>query len=79
METITISKREYKTLVSRAKAYERLAKSIFVNAIQDPISDIVSDFRKTDLYTEEFQLDLEEGLKKSSLSKKNRDISEVNF
>ena len=67
METITISNKDYKKLVSRAKAYEKLAESIFVNVINDPVEDIVSDFRKTDLYTEEFLTDLEEGLKKSSL------------
>lgn len=70
METITIPKSEYKKLVSRAKAYEKLAESIFVNAIKDPIADIVSDFRRTNIYTEGFLTDLENGLKKSSLSKR---------
>ena len=69
METVTISKSEYKKLISRAKAYEKLAEKFFADAINDPVEDIVSDFRKTDLYTEEFLGDLEEGLKKSSLSK----------
>lgn len=69
METITIPKNEYKKLISKAKAYQKLAESVFVNAIKDPVEDIVSDFRNTDLYTEKFLMDLEKGLKKSSLSK----------
>ncbi len=72
METITISKTEYKRLLSRAKAYEKLAGSIFENAIKDPVSDIVSDFKKTNLYTTEFLKDLEDGLKKSSLAKSKK-------
>ena len=69
METITIPKSEYKKLLSRAKAYEKLAGSIFENAIKDPIDEIVSDFKKTNLYTDKFLKDLENGLKKSSLAK----------
>jgi len=72
METITIPKTEYKRLLSRAKAYEKLAGSIFENAIKDPVSDIVSDFEKTNLYTTEFLKDLEAGLKKSFLAKKKK-------
>ena len=72
METITIPKTEYKKLLSRAKAYEKLAGSIFENAIKDPVNDIVSDFKKTNLYTEGFLKDLEEGLKRSSLGKKRK-------
>jgi len=69
METITIPKTEYKKLLARAKAYEKLAKSIFENAIKDPVTEIVSDFKNTDLYSKEFLNDLEDGLKKSSLAK----------
>lgn len=72
METITIPKSEYKKLLSKAAAYKKLAKSIFENAINDPVDEIVSDFKKTDLYTDEFLSDLKEGLEKSSLSKKNK-------
>lgn len=46
METITIPKAEYKKLLSRAKAYEKLAGSIFEYAIKDPVNEIVSDFIK---------------------------------
>ncbi len=69
METVTISKTEYKKLLTRAKAYEKLAEKIFENAIKDPVNDIVSDFKKTNLYTTEFLKDLEDGLNKSSLVK----------
>ena len=70
METITISKSEYKKLLSKAEAYKRLAESIYENAITDPIDEIVSDFKKTNLYTDDFISDLKAGLEKSSLSKK---------
>jgi hypothetical protein len=72
METITITKTEYKKLLSRAKAYEKLAGSIFENAIKDPVNEIVSDFKKTNLYTVDFLKDLEDGLKKSSLAKNKK-------
>lgn len=72
METITIPKSEYKKLLSRAKAYEKLAGSIFENAIKDPVNEIVSEFKKTNLYTVDFLKNLEDGLKKSSLAKNKK-------
>lgn len=54
------------------QAYEKLAGRIFENAIKDPVNDIVSDFKKNNLYTTEFLLDLEDGLKKSSLAKSKK-------
>ncbi|MFZ1320648.1 MAG: hypothetical protein WAT71_03750 [Ignavibacteria bacterium] len=72
METITISKSEYKKLVAKSKAYEKLAKSVFEDAIKDPVNEIVSDFKQTNLYTDEFLSDLEDGLNKSSLYKKKK-------
>ena len=72
METITIPKAEYKKLLSRAKAYEKLAGSIFEYAIKDPVNEIVSDFIKTNLYSDEFLEDLESGLKKSTLAKSKK-------
>ena len=48
------------------------AGSIFENVIKDPVNDIVSDFKKTNLYTDEFLKDLEDGLKKSSLAKNKK-------
>jgi glucan phosphoethanolaminetransferase (alkaline phosphatase superfamily) len=72
METVTIPKREYKKLVSKAKAYEKLAESFYQNTLNEPVEAIVSDFRKTNLYTDEFLKDLEDGLKKSSLSRNKK-------
>lgn len=67
METITIPKTEYRKLVRKAKAFEKLAENFYQNTIKEPVEAIVSDFRKTNLYSEEFLHDLEDGLKKSSL------------
>ena len=69
MPTVTIPKIEYQKLRKQADAYRRLAGDFFEEAIQDPISDVVEDFRKTDLYTKEFLRDLESGLRKSSYIK----------
>ena len=73
METITIPKSEYKKLVSQSKAYKKLAGQIFKSALDDQISSIVEDFRKSNLYTDEFLSDLESGLRKSSLAKKRNE------
>ena len=72
MESITIPKKEYKKLVSKANAYEKLAESFYKNTLIDSVDNIVSDFRRTDLYTDEFLKDLAEGLNKSSLVKKRK-------
>ena len=72
METITISKSEYRKLVAKSKAYEKLAKTIFEDAINESVNDIVSDFKKTNLYSEEFLSDLKEGLNQSSLYSKKK-------
>ncbi len=72
IETITIPKTEYKKLIFKAKAFEKLAKNIFENVINDSIKDIVEDFKKTNLYTDEFLNDLEDGLKKSTLAKQRK-------
>ncbi len=72
METVTIPKSEYKKLVSKAKAYEKLAESFYETSIEEPVENIVSDFRNTNLYTNEFLNDLEDGLRKSSLGKRKK-------
>ncbi|MBE2219865.1 MAG: hypothetical protein IAE90_16770 [Ignavibacteria bacterium] len=69
MDTVTISKKEYKKLVSQAKAYEKLAKGFFENVIKDPIDDVVLDFKKTRKYSSDFIEDLERGLRKSTYIK----------
>jgi hypothetical protein len=72
METVTISKKEYSKLRSQAKAYEKLAKGFFENIVKDPIEEVVKDFEKTGLYTDEFLDDLGSGLRKSTYSKSRK-------
>lgn len=72
MQTITITKSEYRRLLSQAKAYQKLAGVIFKKILNDPIRDVVDDFRRTKLYSDDFLKDLEEGLKKSSYAKSQR-------
>jgi len=69
METVTISKEEYTNLLLKAKAYQRLASDFFKGVMDESLTDVVNDFRKTNLYTDDFLLDLEDGLKKSSYNK----------
>ena len=61
METIAIPKREYKRLLNTEKAYKKIAGQIYKTVIDSDVKDVVSDFRKSKLYTEEFLTDLEEG------------------
>lgn len=70
MTQITIPKTEYEQLKQQAEAYRRLAARFFESVIKSPIKEVVEDFRKTDLYTEEFLKDLESGLRRSSYGKK---------
>ncbi len=72
METITIPKKEYKKLVSKANAYDKLAKDFFESVVEDSVEKVASDFTKTDLYTQDFINDLKEGLNKSSFSKRKK-------
>ena len=55
----------------RAKLLERLkTKAVKLSPFKkDKIESILSDFKATDLYEDEFLKDLEDGLKKSSLYK----------
>jgi hypothetical protein len=66
---VTITKIEYSRLKREAKAYRRFVVQFFQTAILEPIEDVIEDFRKTNLYTKEFLLDLEDGLRKSSYAK----------
>ena len=68
-EKITIPRIEYVRLKREAQAYRRFAEQLFQTVVQYPIDDVVADFRKTNLYTEEFLADLEDGLRKSSYAK----------
>jgi predicted CopG family antitoxin len=66
METITIPKDEYNNLKRIAEAYKQIAGNIFRNISEDSIENVVNDFKNTDLYSEEFLIDLQAGLEKSS-------------
>ncbi len=66
---VTIPKAEYTRLKREAEAYRRFSVQFFQTAIQEPVKDVVEDFRKTNLYSEKFLVDLEDGLRKSSYAK----------
>lgn len=68
---IIISKPEYDLLTSRSRAYEKITAKLFEFIIQDPIDQVVDDFRKTNIYSDGFIEDLESGLRKSSYAHKN--------
>ncbi|MBU3965450.1 hypothetical protein KKG29_04585 [Patescibacteria group bacterium] len=70
MDKIIISKIEYLRLKQQSAAYKRLASSFYESIPKDSIETVVDDFRKTDIYSEEFLEDLESGLKRSSYAKK---------
>jgi hypothetical protein len=69
MSDITISKAEYRRLKQQASAYRKLTSHLFESIVKAPIEDVVENFRSTDLYTDDFLKDLEEGLRKSSYGK----------
>ena len=68
MNTVTLSKTEYETLNKQAKAYKKLTARLFEFVVKDSVEEVVKDFRKTNLYSDEFLIDLESGLRKSSYS-----------
>ena len=69
MTKVILPKIEYEQLKRQAAAYQKFAANFFEFAIQDPIGEVVKDFRNTDIYNESFLRDLESGLRKSSYSK----------
>ena len=69
MKTVTLTENEYSKLNREAMAYRKLATRVFESVVKDDISAVVDDFRKTELYTEEFLTDIEDGLRKSSYGK----------
>jgi hypothetical protein len=69
IDKVTIPRTEYTLLKREAKAYRRFSEQFFQAIIREPIEDVVQDFRTTNLYTEEFLTDLEDGLRKSSYTK----------
>lgn len=70
MANITVPKTEYKRLERESKAYRKFAERFFEFVLDDSKSDVVQDFRETDLYSEDFLKDLEKGLEKSTYGKK---------
>jgi len=72
MDTITLPKKEYQSLVERAFRYEYLAnlvkkkESLFAAPPTKDVKEVIRDFRATNLYTPEFLRSLEKGLKRSS-------------
>ncbi|MBM4177447.1 hypothetical protein FJ208_01435 [Candidatus Gribaldobacteria bacterium] len=69
MAKITIPRTEYQALKKQAMAFRFFAERFFESLLNDPVSQVVDDFRKTDLYTAEFLADLEDGLLSSSWHK----------
>ncbi|MDA1169025.1 MAG: hypothetical protein O3A36_01660 [bacterium] len=70
MASVTIPKTEYQRLEREAKAYRKFAERFFESVLEDSVPSIMRDFKETGLYSEEFLLDLENGLKKSAHVKK---------
>lgn len=66
---VTLPQREYSRLKQQAKAYRILIAKMFEMPLRDSVDEVVSDFRSTNLYTDEFLIDLEDGLRKSSYAK----------
>lgn len=66
MDTITVPKNEYKQLKQQADVFRAFVGYFFASLVDDSPSAVVNDFRKTNLYTNDFLLDLEEGLADSS-------------
>lgn len=73
MTQITLSKAEYERLKRQSAAYRKFAVKLFELIVKDPIEEVVEDFRRTNLYNEDFLKDLDSGLRKSSYAKKYGD------
>lgn len=69
-KAVTLPKEEYLRLKQQAQAYRSLAAKVFELPLKDPVSEIVRDFKAANIYTKEFLTDLEDGLRKSSYTKK---------
>lgn len=67
---VTLPKQEYLRLKQQAQAYRAMVTKLFELPLRDPIDEVIADFCDTDLYSDDFLTDLEEGLRKSSYSKK---------
>jgi len=65
---VTISKEKYKHLLSIERAYSKITRVVRESTVEE----VVADFEKTDLYSAEFVKDLNDGLKKSSYTKRKK-------
>ena len=55
---------------NQANAYKKIVQNLHALVLRDSIKEVVEDFKKTNLYTEDFLDDLEGGLRKSSYAKR---------
>jgi len=69
-DSITLPKQEYLRLKQQAQAYRNMATRVFELPLKDPIAGVVSDFKDSGLYADDFLVDLEDGLRKSSYADK---------
>ena len=69
-DSVTVSKREYLRLKKQSQAYLVMAARMFELPLRDPVDEVVADFQATDLYTDKFLADLQDGLRNSSYSKR---------
>ena len=67
---VTLPKQEYLRLKQQAQAYRSMVAKLFELPLRDPIDEIMADFQDTNLYSDDFLTDLENGLRKSSYAKK---------
>lgn len=65
MDKVSVTKAEYKKLQKQSKAYQKLVGKFFKSVFTDSVPEVVSDFRATGQYSEDFLNDLENGLIKS--------------
>ena len=63
MSTITISRNRYQTLLSQANAYKKLASNFASQIVEEPLAEVMKNFRSSGKYSKDFISDLEDGLK----------------
>ena len=70
MNSVTISKTEYKDLLVRASAYERMlqaAQGVFsLTPPEKSVPKIIAEFKNTGTYSEAFLASLKRGLSRST-------------
>ncbi|HLD61179.1 MAG TPA: hypothetical protein VJA27_03570 [Patescibacteria group bacterium] len=69
MSYINVSRSKYRQLERQAKALRELKSRLFELALQDPIDEVVDDFRRTGKYNKAFLNDLRSGLRLSSFNR----------